>query len=100
MLSSCKSVYSIPFLRNLKNIKNTENLNDIDFAYLNYWLNSLSRNTTINHDLTVDQFQKEMSDREYEFVSVTFDKKLYDIKSRKNSFINKFRKETLPLFFS
>ncbi|SBT55935.1 PIR Superfamily Protein [Plasmodium ovale wallikeri] len=67
-------------IQSKKKNPNTENLNDIDFAYLNYWLNSLSRNTTINHDLTVDQFQKEMSDREYEFVSVTFDKKLYDIK--------------------
>ncbi|SBT59288.1 hypothetical protein POVWA2_094380 [Plasmodium ovale wallikeri] len=66
-------------IQSKKKNPNTENLNDIDFAYLNYWLNSLSRNTTINHDLTVDQFQKEMSDREYEFVSVTFDKKLYDI---------------------
>ncbi|SBS99877.1 PIR Superfamily Protein [Plasmodium ovale curtisi] len=62
--------------------KQANTLNNNDLAYLNYWLNRLSRNTTTSHDLTVDHFQKEMSDRELEFVSVTFDKKLYDIKDK------------------
>ncbi|SBS95940.1 PIR Superfamily Protein [Plasmodium ovale curtisi] len=55
-------------------------LDQKDYAYLNYWLNSKLRNGNTSHDLTVDQFQKEMSDRELQFVNVKFDKKLYDIK--------------------
>ncbi|SBT73454.1 hypothetical protein, conserved [Plasmodium ovale] len=54
-------------------------LDDKDFAYLNYWLNSISRNTTISNNLSVDKFQDDMSSIEDDIVSVTFEKKLYDM---------------------
>ncbi|SBT54583.1 PIR Superfamily Protein [Plasmodium ovale wallikeri] len=57
----------------------TELLDDKDFAYLNYWLNSISRNTTISNNLTVDELQRKMSFIEKEFFFEDFDEKLYDM---------------------
>ncbi|SBS90417.1 PIR Superfamily Protein, partial [Plasmodium ovale curtisi] len=62
-----------------KKIPNTKKLNDIDFAFLNYWLNSKLRHATIRNNLTVQEFQDEMSYREWEFGGITFDGKLYDL---------------------
>ncbi|SBS81961.1 PIR Superfamily Protein [Plasmodium ovale curtisi] len=74
-----KSLYKLIISINKKSIN--EELYDIDFAFLNYWLNGKLRSTMISHNLSVDKFQEEMSYREFEFVGTTFDKKLYDIKN-------------------
>ncbi|SCP05929.1 PIR protein [Plasmodium ovale] len=56
-------------------------VNDNDFAYLNYWLNSISKNAKIRPYITVHEFQKTVGDREDEFATyTTLDKKLYDMK--------------------
>ncbi|SBS81970.1 PIR Superfamily Protein [Plasmodium ovale curtisi] len=59
---------------------NYNSLDDKDYAYLNYWLNNISRNTKISPNITVDEFQTKMSDIEGYFTGVIFDEKLYDIK--------------------
>ncbi|SBS81969.1 PIR Superfamily Protein [Plasmodium ovale curtisi] len=55
-------------------------LNDMDFAYLNYWLNGELRNTTISHNITVHEFRETMSDHEEGFVYEAFNRNIYDIK--------------------
>ncbi|SBT74050.1 PIR protein [Plasmodium ovale] len=56
-------------------------VNDNDFAFLNYWLNSISKSAKISPYITVNEFQKTVGDREQEFTTyITLDKKLYDMK--------------------
>ncbi|SBS94063.1 PIR Superfamily Protein [Plasmodium ovale curtisi] len=62
-----------------KTSPNSKSLDDIDFAYLNYWLNAMSRSTTISNKLTVEEFQKSVGNIELEFANVMFDGKFYDI---------------------
>ncbi|SBS81959.1 PIR Superfamily Protein [Plasmodium ovale curtisi] len=50
-----------------------------DYAFLNYWLNSISRNSTTGNNLSVDMFQDSMSSIEDDIVGVIFEKKLYDM---------------------
>ncbi|SBT84533.1 PIR protein [Plasmodium ovale] len=57
----------------------SKSLDDIDFAYLNYWLNGKLKNNSTIHNLTVEKFQKNMSHIEEEFVHDNFDGKLYDL---------------------
>ncbi|SBT78581.1 PIR protein [Plasmodium ovale] len=75
-----KILYNI--IKSRKKPPNNRTLDDIDFAYLNYWLNIMSRNTTISNNLTVEEFQREMSHVEDEFFHDHFDKKLYYIKDK------------------
>ncbi|SBT51633.1 PIR Superfamily Protein [Plasmodium ovale wallikeri] len=58
----------------------TRKLDHKDYAFLNYWLNSKLRNGDTSNKLTVQEFQSQINEYEYEFWGVTFDKKLYDIK--------------------
>ncbi|SBS94062.1 PIR Superfamily Protein [Plasmodium ovale curtisi] len=62
-----------------KTSPNSKSLDDIDFAYLNYWLNGKLKNNSTSHNLTVEKFQKNMSHIEEEFVHDNFDGKLYDL---------------------
>ncbi|SBT55175.1 PIR Superfamily Protein [Plasmodium ovale wallikeri] len=56
-------------------------VSDDDFAYLNYWLNSISKSAKFSPYITVNEFQETVGDREMEFASIlTLDKKLYDMK--------------------
>ncbi|SBT84532.1 PIR protein [Plasmodium ovale] len=66
-------------IKSKKKSSESNSLNDIDFAYLNYWLNIRSRNTTIIYGLSVDDFQEKIGHVEYEFINDDFDEKLYDI---------------------
>ncbi|SBT73412.1 Plasmodium vivax Vir protein, putative [Plasmodium ovale] len=51
-----------------------------DFAYLNYWLNSLSKKTTDSYNLTVYKFQDTFSSIEEDFFKYgMLNEKLYDI---------------------
>ncbi|SBT02580.1 PIR Superfamily Protein [Plasmodium ovale curtisi] len=75
-----KILYQI--IKSKKNQPNNRTLDDIDFAYLNYWLNIISRNNMISNNLTVDEFQSVMSHVENEFFYDDFDEKLYDIKDK------------------
>ncbi|SBS99595.1 PIR Superfamily Protein, partial [Plasmodium ovale curtisi] len=72
-----KILYNFIILK--KNTSESKSLNDIDFSYLNYWLNTKSRNTTIINGLSVYDFQEKMGHAENEFIDVYFDEKLYDI---------------------
>ncbi|SBT02110.1 PIR Superfamily Protein [Plasmodium ovale curtisi] len=57
-------------------------LDHTDYAFLNYWLNSLSKKTTSSHNLTVYMFQDTFSSIEEYFVNYgMLNKKLYDIKN-------------------
>ncbi|SBS81963.1 PIR Superfamily Protein [Plasmodium ovale curtisi] len=60
--------------------KKSKFVDDKDFAYLNYWLNVLTRKSTSSNSVTLNEFQKKMSSIEEIFTTVTFDKKLFDIK--------------------
>ncbi|SBT55169.1 PIR Superfamily Protein [Plasmodium ovale wallikeri] len=55
-------------------------VNDNDFAFLNYWLNSFSKSAKISPYITVNEFQKTVGDREQEFATFTLEEKLYDMK--------------------
>ncbi|SBS90413.1 PIR Superfamily Protein [Plasmodium ovale curtisi] len=55
-------------------------VDDKDFTYLNYWLNSISKNAKIRPYITIREFQETMGDREGEFATFTLEKKLYDMK--------------------
>ncbi|SBT73415.1 Plasmodium vivax Vir protein, putative [Plasmodium ovale] len=50
-----------------------------DFAYLNYWLNELSKNTTSSKKITIKEFQMKVGSVEDTFAGVLLDKKLYDM---------------------
>ncbi|SBT55764.1 PIR Superfamily Protein [Plasmodium ovale wallikeri] len=56
-------------------------VDDKDFAYLNYWLNSLSRNTTSSNSVTFKEFQMNMDRVEDIFTTVPLNGKLYEIKN-------------------
>ncbi|SBS99876.1 PIR Superfamily Protein [Plasmodium ovale curtisi] len=57
-------------------------LDSKDFAYLNYWLNSLSKKTMGIHNLTVNKFQDTFSSIEEDFLNYgLLNEKLYDIKN-------------------
>ncbi|SBT55626.1 PIR Superfamily Protein [Plasmodium ovale wallikeri] len=71
-----KILYDI--IKSKKKPPNPISLDDNDFAYLNYWLNSISRNTTVSNKLTIKEFQTQISNVELEFVLDYFDQKLYD----------------------
>ncbi|SBT83161.1 PIR protein [Plasmodium ovale] len=61
---------------------NTKKLNDIDFAFLNYWLNSKLRNGNTSNNLTVYKFQDTFSSIEIDFINYgLLNDKLYDIKN-------------------
>ncbi|SBT00346.1 PIR protein [Plasmodium ovale] len=62
-----------------KKIRNPSSLDDKDYAFLNYWLNNISRNTKTSSNITVHEFQTKMSDIEEYFTGFIFDEKLYDI---------------------
>ncbi|SBS95518.1 PIR Superfamily Protein [Plasmodium ovale curtisi] len=72
-----KILYNFIILK--KKTSESKSLNDIDFSYLNYWLNTKSKNTTIINGLSVDDFQYKIGHAENEFIDVYFDEKLYDI---------------------
>ncbi|SBT54580.1 PIR Superfamily Protein [Plasmodium ovale wallikeri] len=59
--------------------QSTKSLDNDDFTYLNYWLNSKLRNDTLNHNITVKKFHEKMSDHEEEFINDIFKGKLYDL---------------------
>ncbi|SBT01840.1 PIR Superfamily Protein [Plasmodium ovale curtisi] len=50
-----------------------------DFAYLNYWLNDLSKNTTGSNNITIKEFQMKVGSVEDTFAGVLLDNKLYDM---------------------
>ncbi|SBS89311.1 PIR protein [Plasmodium ovale] len=50
-----------------------------DFAYLNYWLNNLSKNTTSTNKITIEEFQRKVGGVEGVFATVLLDDKLYDM---------------------
>ncbi|SBT78578.1 PIR protein [Plasmodium ovale] len=50
-----------------------------DFAYLNYWLNELSKNTTSSNKITIKEFQMKVGSVEDTFAGVLLDTKLYDM---------------------
>ncbi|SBS93946.1 PIR Superfamily Protein [Plasmodium ovale curtisi] len=63
-----------------------------DFAYINYWLNSMSKNASISNKLTVKEFQDTMSDIEDDlFAYGTLSQKLYDIKDEDFNNMNLLR---------
>ncbi|SBS81958.1 PIR Superfamily Protein [Plasmodium ovale curtisi] len=68
------------FIQSKKKEPEPGTLDHIDYAYLNYWLNSKLRNGNTSNNLTVQEFQSEINDLEYEFLGATFDEKLYDIR--------------------
>ncbi|SBT02236.1 PIR Superfamily Protein [Plasmodium ovale curtisi] len=57
-----------------------EKLYDIDFAFLNYWLNSKLRNATISNKLTIQDIITKMENREEEFIYNAFNRNIYNIK--------------------
>ncbi|SBT55172.1 PIR Superfamily Protein [Plasmodium ovale wallikeri] len=61
-------------------LRKSKFVDDKDFAYLNYWLNVLSRKSTSSNSVTLNEFQSQMSSIEGIFTTVTFDRKLFDIK--------------------
>ncbi|SBT55558.1 PIR Superfamily Protein [Plasmodium ovale wallikeri] len=67
------------FMISTKTSPKSKSLDDIDFAYLNYWLNTKSKNSTIIYGLSVNDFQETIGHAENEFFDVYFDEKLYDI---------------------
>ncbi|SBT57928.1 PIR Superfamily Protein [Plasmodium ovale wallikeri] len=58
----------------------SEKLYDIDFAFLNYWLNSKLRNATISNKLTIQDLITKMGNREEEFIYNDFNLNIYNIK--------------------
>ncbi|SBS90402.1 PIR Superfamily Protein [Plasmodium ovale curtisi] len=76
------------FIISTKKSTEKKSLSDIDFAFLNYWLNNKLRNTRINHKFTVEEFRNDMSNHEVEFVYDDFDKNIYDIKDEDISNMN------------
>ncbi|SBS89300.1 PIR Superfamily Protein [Plasmodium ovale curtisi] len=67
------------FITSTKKAPETQTLNDKDFAYLNYWLNSKSKNYKNGKNITFKEFQNIMDHTVDEFASVMFDGKLYDL---------------------
>ncbi|SBS99232.1 PIR Superfamily Protein, partial [Plasmodium ovale curtisi] len=57
-----------------------EKLYDIDFAFLNYWLNSKLRNATISNKLTIQDIITKMENHEEEFIYNAFNRNIYNLK--------------------
>ncbi|SBT83162.1 PIR protein [Plasmodium ovale] len=72
-----KNLYK--FIHTTKKSTRSEYLDNNDFAYLNYWLNSKLKNNTLRHSITVKEFHEKMSNHEWDFVSGIFDGILYDL---------------------
>ncbi|SBT53048.1 PIR Superfamily Protein [Plasmodium ovale wallikeri] len=66
-------------IQNRKEPRNRSNIDDKDFAYLNYWLNGHSRNTTSSNSVTFKEFQMNMDLVEDIFITVPLNGKLYDL---------------------
>ncbi|SBS99281.1 PIR Superfamily Protein [Plasmodium ovale curtisi] len=64
-----------------------KSLDNDDFAYLNYWINSKLKDNTLKHNVTVSEFHRNMNNREEEFTTHDiFENKLFDLEE--NDFQN------------
>ncbi|SBT54436.1 PIR Superfamily Protein [Plasmodium ovale wallikeri] len=72
-----KNLYKFIIHRNSQ--AKPSSLNDNDYTYLNYWINSKLRNSTPSHKYTVKKFYERISLHEEDFVTGIFEKKLYDL---------------------
>ncbi|SBS99496.1 PIR protein [Plasmodium ovale] len=80
-----KNFYKFIFL--IRENQGRGSLDDADFAYLNYWINTKLRNNRHKHNITVKKFHQNMSFSESEFAGYDmFEGKLFDI--RENDFQN------------
>ncbi|SBT54581.1 PIR Superfamily Protein [Plasmodium ovale wallikeri] len=76
----CKKFKCLKNLISTKGQSSSHPLGSNDFLFLNYWLNSKLRNNTINHGMTVEEFEDYLNTHENNFyTSNKFEGKLYDI---------------------
>ncbi|SBT78579.1 PIR protein [Plasmodium ovale] len=68
------------FIISINKTSGSEKLYNIDFAFLNYWLNSKLRNATISNKLTIQELVSKMENREEEFIYNDFNRNIYNIK--------------------